>query len=171
LKGRMVRSSEWAQENGLWKFHDQIYVLMVPDLQCRITKQHHNLKIGGHAGRWKMLELISQSYWWPNMSRYISQYCKSCDLCLRTKAQRCKPFSKLHPLAIPEARWEVVSVDFIVELPDSHGFDVTMVVVDSVSKRSHFIPTHTTITALGSTRLYLQNVWKLHGLPNSMLSD
>jgi hypothetical protein len=46
-----------------------------------------------------------------------------------------------------------------------------MVVVDSVSKCSHFIPTHTTITALGSARLYLQNVWKLHGLPNSMLSD
>jgi len=105
------------------------------------------------------------------MSRYISQYCKLCDLCLRMKAQRHKPFSELHPLAIPEARWDVVSVDFIVELPDSHGFNATMVVVDSVSKRSHFIPTHTMITALGSARLYLQNVWKLHGLPNSMLSD
>jgi transposase InsO family protein len=46
-----------------------------------------------------------------------------------------------------------------------------MVVVDSVSKHSHFIPTHTMITALGSAQLYLQNVWKLHGLPNSMLSD
>jgi transposase InsO family protein len=92
-------------------------------------------------------------------------------LCLRTKAQRRKPFGKLHPLAIPEARWDVVSVDFIVELPDSHGFNVTMVVVDSVSKHSHFIPTHTTITALGSARLYLQNVWKLHRIPRSMLSD
>jgi hypothetical protein len=87
------------------------------------------------------------------------------------KAQRCKPFGKLHPLAIPKAWWEVVSVDFIIKLPNSHGFNVTMVVVDLVSKRSHFIPTHTMITALGSTRLYLQNVWKLHGLPNSMLSD
>jgi hypothetical protein len=46
-----------------------------------------------------------------------------------------------------------------------------MVVVDSVSKRGHFIPTHTTITALGSAQLYLQHVWKLHGLPKSMLSD
>jgi transposase InsO family protein len=46
-----------------------------------------------------------------------------------------------------------------------------MVVVDSVSKRSHFIPTHTMVTALGSARLYLQNVWKLHGLLQSSLSD
>ena len=105
------------------------------------------------------------------MSRYIGQYCKACDMCLRTKAQKRKPFGELHPLTVPEERWDVVSVDFIVELPDSHGFDATMVVVDSVSKRSHFIPTHTTVTALGSARLYLQNVWKLHGLPRSTLSD
>jgi hypothetical protein len=103
-KGRMVRSLEWAQENGLWRFHDQIYVPMVPDLRRRITEQHHDSKIGGHAGCWKMLELISRSYWWLNMSRYIGQYCKSCDLCLRTKAQRCKLFGELHPLTIPEAQ-------------------------------------------------------------------
>ena len=45
-----------------------------------------------------------------------------------------KPFGELHPLPIPEARWDIVSVNFIAELPDSHGFDATMVIVDSVSK-------------------------------------
>jgi hypothetical protein len=144
---------------------------MIPNLRRGIVEQHHDSKIGGHAGHWKTLELISRNYWWPNMSRYIGQYCKTCDLCLQTKAQKRKPFGELHPLPIPEARWDVVSVDFIVELPNSHGFDATMVVIDLVSKQSHFIPTHTTITALGSARLYLQNVWKLHGLPRSMLSD
>jgi hypothetical protein len=170
-KGKSLRSSEWVKEEGLWRFRNRIYVPMVPELRRRIAEQHHDSKIGGHAGRWKTLELISRSYWWPNMSRYIGQYCKACDMCLRTKAQKRKPFGELHPLPIPEARWDVVSVDFITELPDSHGFDATMVVVDSVSKRSHFIPTHTTVTALGSARLYLQNVWKLHGLPRSALSD
>jgi hypothetical protein len=48
-KERTVRSSEWAQENRLWRFRDRIYVPMVPDLQCRITEQHHDLRIGGHA--------------------------------------------------------------------------------------------------------------------------
>jgi hypothetical protein len=84
------------------------------------------------------------------MSQYFGQYCKACDMCLCTKAQKQKPFSELHPLSIPEVRWDIVSVNFIVELPNLHGFDATMVVVDSVSKQSHFIPTHTTITALGS---------------------
>jgi hypothetical protein len=84
------------------------------------------------------------------MSCYIGQYCKACDMCLRMKAQKCKPFGELHPLPIPKAQWDVVSVNFITELPDSHGFDAIMVVVDSVSKQRHFIPTHTMVTALGS---------------------
>ena len=92
-------------------------------------------------------------------------------MCLRTKAQRRKPFGELHPLPIPKERWDVVSIDFITELPDAHGFDATMVVVDSVSKEGHFMPTHTTITALGAAQLDLQHVWKLHGLPRSTLSD
>jgi hypothetical protein len=62
-------------------------------------------------------------------------------------------------------------VDFIGELPDSHGHDAIMNVVDSVGKQAHFIPTNTTIMALGAARLFLQNVWKLHGLPRSIVSD
>jgi len=46
-----------------------------------------------------------------------------------------------------------------------------MVVVNLTSKHGHFIATHTTVTALGSARLYLQHVWKLHRLPLSVLSD
>jgi hypothetical protein len=57
-KGRMVRSSEWSQEEGLWRFQDHVYVSMIPDLRQRITEQHHNSKIGGHAGCWKTLKLV-----------------------------------------------------------------------------------------------------------------
>ena len=76
------------------------------------------------------------------MSRYISQYVKTCDLCLRTKAQ-CRPLIiELALLPILEFCWDT-SVDFIVKLLESHGYDVVMNVVDSVSKMSHFILTHT----------------------------
>jgi len=101
----------------------------------------------------------------PNMSRYVGQYVSTCDLCLRTKTQCHLPIGELHPLPIPEECWEVISVDFIVELPESGGYDAIMAVVDSVGKRSHFIETVITITAAGAANLYLRNVWKLHGLP------
>jgi len=62
---------------------------------------------------------------------------------------------ELHPLQILNLRWDMLSVDFVVELPPSSGRDTVMTVVDSVSKRAHFIPTHTMVTAEGAARLFL----------------
>ena len=105
------------------------------------------------------MELVSQTYWWPHMSRYIGQYCQTCEACIRSKAWR------TCPLEIPGERWEHISVDFIMELPEAHGTDAIMLIIDSAGKRGHFIPTTTTITALGAANLYFRDIWKLHGLP------
>src|SRR5438034_192541 len=78
---------------------------------------------------------------------------------------------ELHPLPIPEEWWKVVSVDFVVELPESNGYDTVMCVVESTTKHVHFISTHMTVSALGAAHLYLHNVWKLHGLPSMVISD
>jgi len=64
-----------------------------------------------------------------------------------------------------------MSVDFIVELPESGGYDAIMVVIDSVGKRAHFMETVTTVTAAGAANLYLRHVWKHHGLPRKVISD
>jgi hypothetical protein len=41
---------------------------------------------------------------------------------------------------MPDTRWHTISMDFIVELPESDGHNVVMVVVDSLTKRAHFLP-------------------------------
>jgi transposase InsO family protein len=105
------------------------------------------------------------------MSRYIGVYVKTCDLCNRTKVQHRRPFGELHPSETPDAPWEVISVDFIVELPESHGYDAIMCVVDSLTKRAHFIPMHTTINAEGTALLFLKEVWKHHGTPRAVVPD
>ena len=105
------------------------------------------------------------------MSRYIGQYVSTCDLCLRTKPIRQALVGELHPLQIPDSQWDTLSVDFVVELPLSSGHDAVMTVVDSVSKRTHFIPTHTMVTVEGTARLFLYQVWKLHSLSKCVVSD
>jgi len=105
------------------------------------------------------------------MSRYIGQYVSTCDLCLQTKPWRHSPVGELQPLSVPDAWWDTLSVDFVVELPESSGHDAVMTVVDAVSKRVHFIPMHTTVTAEGAARLFLHHVWKLHGLPKRVVSN
>ncbi|KAJ8482114.1 hypothetical protein ONZ45_g15059 [Pleurotus djamor] len=168
---RILRTAEWQLSEGLLLYRGKVYVPDVKDLRRRIVEQHHDSKVAGHAGRFKTLELVSRSYWWPNMSCYVGSYTRHCDTCQRMKTRRQLPMGELNPLEVPNGRWDRISVDFIVELPESDGFDAIMNVVDSVSKRAHFIPTHTSISALGSANLYLQHVWKLHGLPSSVLSD
>jgi len=105
------------------------------------------------------------------MSRYIGQYVSTCDLCLRTKPWQHSPVGKLQPLSIPDAWWDILSVDFVVKLPESSRHDAVMTVMDSVSKRVHFIPTHTTVTAEGAARLFLHHVWKLYSLLKRVVSD
>jgi hypothetical protein len=147
-KGRgTVKSVEWSESDGLLMFHGKIYVPKDRELRCHIVEQHHDTCIAGHAGRFKTLERISHNYWWPQMSCDIGIYVKTCDLCNRTKVQHQRPIGEFHPSETPEAPWDVISVDFIVELQESHGYDAIMNVVNSVTKRAHFVPTDTTISA------------------------
>ena len=168
-----THSAEWSETaDGLLLFRGKIYVPRGQDLRRRIVKQHHDSRIAGHPGRWKTLELVSRSYWWPQMSRYIGLYTKTCDLCCRTKILRHKPIGELHPTATPTERWSVISVDFVSELPRSRsGYDAILNVVDSVSKRRHFIPTFTTVTAEQTAELFFREVWRHHGLPDAVISD
>jgi len=105
------------------------------------------------------------------MSRYIGQYVSTCDLCLQTKPWRHSPVGELQPLSVPDARWDTLSVDFVVELLEDSGHNAVMTVVDSVSKRVHFVPTYTSVTAEGAARLFLHHVWKLYGLLKRVVSD
>jgi len=166
-----VHSSEWSNIDGLLQFQEKIYVPQSLDLHRQIVALCHDTHIAGHPGRWKTLELVSRNYWWPQMSRYIGQYVSTCDLCLRTKPWRHSPVGKLQLLSIPDAWWDTLSVNFMVELPESSEHDAVITVIDSISKKVHFVPTHTMVTAEGVTRLFLHHVWKLHSLPKHVVSD
>jgi transposase InsO family protein len=65
----------------------------------------------------------------------------------------------------------MISINFIVELPESHGYNTIMCVVNSLTKCAHFIPTHTTINTEGTALLFLKEVWKHHGMPRVVVSD
>jgi Integrase zinc binding domain len=79
---KSVQTAEWSEREGLLQFRGKIYVPDGADLRRCIVSQHHDTKVAGHAGRWKTLELVARNYWWPQMSCYIGQYVKTCDLCL-----------------------------------------------------------------------------------------
>ena len=75
------------------------------------------------------------------------------------------------PNSIPEKPWTHILADFITKLPLAQGYDSILVVVDRLTKIVHFIPTTEKTLVEGLARLFRDNVWKLHGLPESIISD
>ena len=73
--------------------------------------------------------------------------------------------------SIPEKVWTHISVDFIMKLHLAQGYDSILVVVDRFTKMAHFIPTTEKTSAEGLAQLFRDNIWKLHGLPDSIISD
>ena len=105
------------------------------------------------------------------MWKTVKDYVTTCDTCSRSKIPRHRPYGLLQPLRIPETPWTSISLDFIVDLPPFKTFDSIFVVVDRLTKMAHFIPCHKTVTGEETTRLFVDNVYRLHGLPNDIISD
>ena len=128
------------------------------------------LKVG-HGRQWKTVELITRNYWWPGVTKEVKRYVEGCDQCQRMKNRVKMLAGKLRPNQIPEKLWQHISVDFIMKLPVSKGHDSILVVYDKFSKMLHFVTITEKIIVEGLARLFRDNVWKLHGLLESVISD
>src|SRR5579863_9720378 len=160
---------EWNYENGLILYKGLVYVPNNNALKQRITKQFHN-GLMGHPGQWKTLELISRDYWWPGITEFVKAYIKGCAICQTTKI---RPPAKvpLKPNDIPNGVWETITMDFIVDLPLSKGYDSILTVVDRHSKAIILSPCHKTITAEQTSQLLLDNIWKRMGFHLTIILD
>lgn len=105
------------------------------------------------------------------MYQYVEQWTQNCHTCRRIKPSREARQGILRPLPVPERSWQDISMDFVTHLPPSRGYDAILVVVDRLTKMKHFIPCKGTCNAEEVARLYAYNVWKLHGLPQTIVSD
>lgn len=105
------------------------------------------------------------------MKQAVYDFVRLCDVCERCKGENSFPAGLLQPLPIPQQAWQHIALDFFEELPKSEGKDIISVVVDRFTKYSHFIPLAHPFAAIQVARLFLDNVYKLHGPPESIVSD
>jgi len=118
-----------------------------------------------------MAELVMRNFWWPGVTREVKQYVEESNACQHNKNKTQSPVEKLMPNSIPEKAWTYISADFIMKLPLAQGYDSILVVVDRFTKIAHFIPTTERMSTEELAQLLRDNVWKLHGLPDSIISD
>jgi len=105
------------------------------------------------------------------MKQTIKSYVKQCTVCQQAKVEHVRTPGLMEPLPILKAPWSMVCLDFVEGLPLSNRKDVIMVVVDKFSKYAHFVPLAHPFTALQVSQAFMDNIFRLHGLPESIVFD
>ncbi len=84
----------------------------------------------GHGGAKCTITFLKKTYYWPNFKDDAKEYVNTYLIDQQNRTFNKKQTRLLRPLLIPEGAWESVSMDFMVSLPSSRGFDEIMLVVD-----------------------------------------
>ena len=159
-------------ENGWLKQKGKIYVPCARELRIKVLQENHDSPCAGHPGQDKTVQLVRRTFWWPHLHRDVHKYVQQCFQCQVVKAERVKTPRLLHPLQTPEFNWQSISMDFITGLPRTpRQKDTILVVVDRLSNMAHFIAIKETVEVPQVVDLFIQNVFRLHGLPVSIVSD
>ena len=148
-----------------------MYVPKDENLRAEVIQLHYNVLAVGYGGRWKTVELVTRNYWWSEVIRDVGKYVEECDLCQRMKNRTEELAGKLKLSEVPKKPWIYLIVDFITKLLIVAGKNAILVVCNRLSKITHFVATMEETSAEGLARLFRDNVWKLHGLPESVVSD
>ncbi|CAA7019723.1 unnamed protein product [Microthlaspi erraticum] len=148
--------------------------IVVPDnvlLRNKVLEWLHCSGSGGHSGRDATHQRVKGLFYWKGMSKDIQSYIRGCNVCQQCKYDPAASPGLIQPLPIPETIWTDISMDFIDGLPSSYGKTVIFVVVDRLSKAAHFMALSHPYTASSIAQVFLDNVFKLHGFPQSIVSD
>ena len=101
----------------------------------------------------------------------MARYVKACRVRQRTKGNNPRE-NRLQSLPVPRSPWKCIGLDFITGLPTaSQGNNAILIFFDRLTKQAHFVATKITIDAEGVASLYMQHVYRLHGLSKSIVSD
>ena len=141
-------------------------------LRKRLTREAHEPPYAGHVSAARTRERLRRHYWWPGMTDYVQAHYDGCRQCAVNKTWTRAARGVFSPNEVPSHRWEIVSMDFLSGIPlTESGCDFLMVVVDRLTKRLVLIPTTKEVTGQIAAKLFVERVFREHGLPRAIISD
>ena len=157
IKGVALGVCPW-KDDLLW-YKGKIWKTNENELKIELIKQHHDIPTAGHGGTAQTTELIRRKYYWPHMRDSIKQYVKNWDTCPRTKTAWHAPYGLLQPNEVPGKPWKSISMDFITDIPESEAYDPILVVIDRLTKMSHFIPCRKDMNAQQFAKAFIKEIF------------
>ncbi|CAJ2667925.1 unnamed protein product [Trifolium pratense] len=126
-------------KNGVLFYHNRLVISSKSPTIPLLLEEFHSTPTGGHSGFLRTYRRLADNLYWIGMQRQLRDFVRSCDTCQRQKYTATSPGGLIQPLPIPNGVWEDLSLDFISGLPKSKSYEAILVVVDRLSKYSHFI--------------------------------
>jgi hypothetical protein len=171
LRDQIVASTiagPWTVVDGLILFQQRIYIpAHFPFLPAILAAVHGD----NHEGIQRTLHRLNRDFHVPTTRKIVQDYVRACVVCQKNKTELLHPGGLLQPLPVPSAVWQHISMDFVEGLPKVAGKSVILTVVDRLSKYAHFIPLGHPYTAESVARVFFGEIVRLHGLPESIVSD
>lgn len=143
-------------------------------LHTEVLQDVHDQPSSGHPGITRTLQMLKRHYYWPGCTADVKRYVRNCHPCQRSKAPRDKANGLLAPLPVPQQRWQDIAMDFITGLPESEGKNAICTIIDRLTKERHYVPCYWGEDGTSTEEtvwIMLWNVFRLHGLPDSIISD
>lgn len=165
------KSEEYSVSQGLLYYKNRVYIPDIESLHLSILKEYHHTLEGGHSRVKATLARLRSSFCWLGVYLAVKNMVKQCSNCQHNKYETQKKKGLLQPFPIPEREWEDITMDFITNLPNSYGRTVVWVLCDRLSKFVHLIPLPTHFTVLDLATRFTLEVFHLHGIPISIVSD
>ncbi|QRW19754.1 Retrotransposable element Tf2 protein [Rhizoctonia solani] len=161
---------DYQMEAGLLFYQGQIVVPDVRTLRMDLLHIFHDSPLAGHPGRQQTLELVSRDYYWPWIRANTYWHVDSCETCQRIRKPKYVSIPP-QPLELPSRPWQHVSYNMIVDLPRDGNCDSILVIVDSFTKYGIFVKCSKKLKAPKLAELFLEHVWKQHGMPEKTVLD
>lgn len=137
----------------------------------KFLKEFHSSPYRGHFNFFRTYKRAAMVLFWEGMKANIRKYVAECDLCQRVKYQALSPVRLLQSLPLPTQIWQDILMAFIMGLPKAGNVDTILVVVDRMTKYSHFLILKHLFSAVDVAQKFIREIVRLHGFPRSIISD
>jgi hypothetical protein len=162
---------DFRDEDGLLYKGTKLYV-PESDLRHTLLSEAHDAPLSGHLGRDKTLQRLSRDLYWPRMHQQIHDYVRTCESCQAIKPSSRLKMGLLYPNAVPSCPFQVVTIDFITQLPATRqGHTAICGITCALSGRVRLVPTVNEVTAEGVASIFFDRWFRDFGMPKKIISD
>ena len=158
-------------KDRMLRFQNRVCIHAIEEIRRKILHVGNNTPHSVRPGVNNLYKDLKRTFWLINMKQEVTDYVVKCLTCQRVKVEHQRHVGLLQPLEIPEWKWDLVSIDFVVGLPPTQRKNnMIWVIVDQLTKTAHFIAMKNTWTLDQLIRVYLEEIVRLHRVPSSIVS-